>query len=370
MSFPIIDGVGTKTCVFTGGGWALKASTATETYTYTAYSPFNRNYYMLEDNTALPISMLGQKQTGNNNSSHLGAYHIQIANGDTPTSGKISFKFKHKVAFVRMDIVAPCAATWKSITLESNATFTTQATMNLSLDVPTITPTVQPSSVTLELENVKTTANDLAIVAYMAMLPIDFTDKTLTMKLTDADDNVYTAPVSIENPRNVETPQVFNAGAARWIKAEFTAEVKPTETTVRLETAGTLLSLLGTSTYNISSLKIVGPINGNDIYTLRKMLGYGTTQVGILEHLDLSEASIVSGGSEYYMDSSTTNFLTSDNEIGIYMFKECPNLRTIHLPENIIKIGYESFSGCSNLTRINFPTALKEIGYRAFYYCI
>ena len=33
LSFPIIDGIGTNTCVFTGGGWALKPSTASTTYT-------------------------------------------------------------------------------------------------------------------------------------------------------------------------------------------------------------------------------------------------------------------------------------------------------------------------------------------------
>ncbi len=221
LSFPITDGIGTGTCVFTGGGWALKTSTATETYTYTAYSPFNRNYYLLKDNTALPINMLGQKQNGNDNSKHLGAYHIQIASGDTPTSGKISFKFKHKVSFVRMDITAPCAATWKSIELESDEAFTTQAAMNLSLATPTVTPTAQSNSVTLELENVKTTESDLSIVAYMMMLPVDFNDKTLTMKLTDADDHVYTATVEIRNPNNAANPRLFGEATSRWISAEF-----------------------------------------------------------------------------------------------------------------------------------------------------
>ena len=221
LSFPITDGIGTGTCVFTGGGWALKTSTATETYTYTAYSPFNRNYYWLKDNTALPINMLGQKQNGNDNSKHLGAYHIQIASGDTPTSGKISFKFKHKVSFVRMDITAPCAATWKSIELESDAAFTTQAAMNLSLATPTVTPRAQSNSVTLELENVKTTESDPSIVAYMMMLPVDFNDKTLTMKLTDVDDNVYTASVEIRNPNNAANPKLFGEATSRWISAEF-----------------------------------------------------------------------------------------------------------------------------------------------------
>ena len=227
LSFPIIDGIGTNTCVFTGGGWALKPSTASTTYTYTAYTPFNRNYYSLKDNTALPVSMVGQKQTGNNNSDHLGAYDLQIANGDTPINGKISFAFQHKVAIVRMDITAPCAASWKSITLNSTAAFTTKATMNLSLSTPTVVPKEQSNSITLDLKNVSTTTDNLQIVAYMMMLPVNFTNKTLIMELVDTDANMYTAPVSIDNPTNVANPLIFGASNARWISAKFEKGASP-----------------------------------------------------------------------------------------------------------------------------------------------
>ena len=117
LSFPIVDGVGTSTCIFDGGGWALKASS-----TYTAYSPFNRAYYSRKYNSSLPISMLNQEQNGNDNTKHLGKYDIQIAKGQTPENGKISFAFEHKVCIVRMDLELPVAASWKSIKLISDAT--------------------------------------------------------------------------------------------------------------------------------------------------------------------------------------------------------------------------------------------------------
>lgn len=221
LSFPIIDGINTNTCVFTGGGWALKASTATTTYRYTAYTPFNRNYYLIENNNALPVNMLGQKQVGNNNSDHLGDYDLQIANGDTPTNGKISFAFQHKVAIVRMDITAPCAASWKSIVLKSDAYFTVKAAMNLSVAEPTITPTELSNNVTLDLEDVNTTVDNLSIIAYMMLLPIDFTNKTLTIELTDTENNTYSSPVTFENPTNIKNPRKFGAANPRWISAVF-----------------------------------------------------------------------------------------------------------------------------------------------------
>ena len=215
LSFRITTGG--KTCPFSGGGWAMKASSS-----YIAYSPFQRSYYFKEK-SALPVNMLGQTQKGNDNSAHLSAYDILIAKGDKPSSGSLNFQFTRQVALVRMELKAPCAATWKTVTLESNAAFTTKATMNLSLATPTITATAQSNTVTLALENVKTTSDNLNIIAYTMLLPVDLTGKTLSVKLTDVDDNVYTANAAITNNKTQ-----FAANAVRWISAEFEAGATPT----------------------------------------------------------------------------------------------------------------------------------------------
>jgi len=216
LSFPIVEGVGTTTCVFNGGGWALKTSSS-----YKAYTPFNRSYYYKKTDN-LPVSMLGQKQVGNGNSSHLGRYDLQIANGNTPASGKITFDFKRQVCFIRMDLTAPVAATWKSITLESNAAFTTKASLDLSSSTYVLTPTATSNSVTLDLENVTTKSGEV-ITAYMAVLPIDLTGKTLDVILKDSDDNLYKKTAVIAHDyRN------FKANYSRWIKAEFEEGVAPT----------------------------------------------------------------------------------------------------------------------------------------------
>ncbi|MBR5541116.1 MAG: leucine-rich repeat protein [Bacteroides sp.] len=345
LSFPIVEGIGKKYCEFNGGGWALKTSSS-----YTAYTPFNRSYYQHQKNDALPISMLNQKQIGNNNSDHIAAYDIQIAKGTTPTNGKISFDFQHQVSFVRMDLIAPCAATWKSITLESDAAFTTKAKMDLSLETPTITPTLQTNSVTLDLENVNTN-DSLHIVAYMMMLPVDFTDKTLEVILTDADDNIYTAPATIVNNKFN-----FTAASARWINAEFEEHKSSLEGgyadgTVTIETAGTMKKLLGSDVLSINSLKIVGSINGDDIRLLRQMLGaseFDTSEQGILTTLDLTETQIVEGGEWYYSQGTydVEYYYTSDNAIGKYMFYGCSKLTNIKLSNNITFIGKSAFADC------------------------
>ena len=72
---------------------------------------------------------------------------------------------------------------------------------------------------------------------------------------------------------------------------------------VTVATAGTMKKLLGDDYLNITSLKVVGPINGDDVYYLRKMLGasnFSEADKGKLTTLDLSEATIVEGGEWYY----------------------------------------------------------------------
>lgn len=366
LSFPITDGVGTNTCVFTGGGWALKTSTPATTYTYTAYTPFDRSYYLRKDNTALPFSMLGQKQVGNNNSDHLGAYDLQIANGDTPTSGKISFAFQHKVAIVRMDITAPNAANWKSITLKSLADFTVIANINLSIDNPTVTPTDKSYSVTLDLENVSTTADNLQIVAYMMMLPVDFTNKTLNMELMDVDGNVYTAPVSIDNPTNVANPLIFGEANARWISAEF----EEVEESVREEDIPylTFSADLQQTLKMSSSIKTLEySVNNGEWKSL------GTTTVSFGAYLgDLRlrgkrkegtyEAKIsfgntvpvsCSGDIRTLVDYERYNSTSTSEAVFKYLFKDCTQLiSTPALSAKTLAAScyFQMFSGCTNLT--------------------
>ena len=364
LSFPITDGIGTNTCTFNGGGWALKTSTS-----YTAYSPFNRaNYY--NDVTKLPVSMLGQKQVGNGSSAHIGKYDLQIAKGETPENGKITFDFEHQVCFIRMDLTTPVAGTWKSITLKSDADFTTEATMDLTQDVPVITPTSTANSVTLELDDVTTTDDNLSITAYMVVLPVDLKEKTLDVVLTNSKGSVYYIEAEIaHNYRN------FKPGFARWIKAAYPSEIDGIykDGTAYIAKAGNLKGILGDDYLNMTSLKIVGSINGTDIKFIREMAGrdidYNETE-GKLTDLDLSEATIVEGGEGYYKSGLAPTAVyryTSNNVVGDLMFYGC-DLQNIVLPNGVTSIGYEAFS-YNSITSIKLPDGITSIGENAFSNC-
>lgn len=136
---------------------------------------------------------------------------------------------------------------------------------------------------------------------------------------------------------------------------------------VTIATAGTMKELLGDDYLNITSLKVVGPINGDDVYYLRQMLGgcnFSETKWGKLTTLDLSEVEIVKSPLIYYGIYSTKY-----NAIGDYMFYDCENLQNISLPDNVTSIGNYAFSQCDALTEITIPNGVYSIGEAAFSNC-
>lgn len=142
---------------------------------------------------------------------------------------------------------------------------------------------------------------------------------------------------------------------------------------ITLDEAGNLKSLLGDNYLNIKSLKINGYINGDDVYCLRKMLGaeeFKEADRGNLNSLDLSNTTIVKGGSWYYnYDTFNEYYYTSNNIIGSNMFALCDNLQSIILPNDVISIDDNAFAFCENLVSITIVDNVIELGVHAFIGC-
>lgn len=142
--------------------------------------------------------------------------------------------------------------------------------------------------------------------------------------------------------------------------------------TIELEKAGTLPDRIASSKkYKITNLKIIGEINGTDLWMIRDMAGGNNTD-GKLSVLDLSEAKIVKGGGYYYKDgeddwSDRYKYYTSNDVIGDYAFRGCSGLTSLTLPAGITKIGGSAFSGCSGLTSIYvYAEKVPKIGSNVF----
>ena len=138
--------------------------------------------------------------------------------------------------------------------------------------------------------------------------------------------------------------------------------------TIKLDEAGTLPNRIGGSKkYLITNLKIVGEVNGTDWLFIREMAGSdlcGDKTGGKLSILDLSDAKIVEGGSNYIWGTDTSN-----DKLGISAFEGCSSLTSLTIPSSVTSIGAFAFKGCSGLTSLTIPSGVTSIGYSAFEGC-
>ena len=146
------------------------------------------------------------------------------------------------------------------------------------------------------------------------------------------------------------------------------------QVTIKLDEAGTLPNRIGGSKkYLITNLKIVGEVNGTDWLFIREMAGSdlcGDKTGGKLSILDLSDAKIVKGGSEYvFFGYDSSRRYTSNDKLGDYAFYGCSGLTSLTIPSSVTSIGGEAFRDCSGLTSLTIPSSVTSIGDSAFFGC-
>lgn len=149
--------------------------------------------------------------------------------------------------------------------------------------------------------------------------------------------------------------------------------------TLRVDTAGSLYSLIGgyANQMKTTHLKVSGYLNGTDIRFIREMAGSNVTGIktyGKLSELDLSQATIVAGGSFYWSENlpswaNPKTYSTVENQIGTRMFDGCWILEKVILPANVSSIGDYAFMACSGMTSVHVSEGVNNIGAYAFSGC-
>lgn len=354
VEFSMESGAGNTSATFTGGGWGLKSSS-----TYAAYFPLIGHYYL--DHTKIPVSFTKQVQDGNGSTAHLGNYDYLAAPASGVYDGRISFNFERLGCLVQLKLNMPQGGDLSSVTLMADEEiFVTEGTVDLTATAPAIKGTKKSKTFTLEVGNLITTPEEPVATLYLMLAPADLTDKPLRAMVKQNNGSCEAITLTSKN---------FEAGKAYSIEAtlEDFEDFDVKGAYVKMETAGTLKSLLGSNYLSINALTIEGPINGDDIYYLRKMLGghdFSSANRGQLTTLDLSKATIEKGGDYYYADSKKKEYFTSNNVIGTYMFYGCNNLQQISLPENLVSIESSTFTDCPSLKTVHIPSG--TIGASSF----
>ena len=155
-----------------------------------------------------------------------------------------------------------------------------------------------------------------------------------------------------------------------------------------------VISLVDKNT--ITSLKITGYLNSDDIRFIREMAGgtfdYNTMENGALKTLDISECIIVEGGSAFGKHEwEELGYTTSNNRLGQYAFaytglervylpmsvtelddcilSNCINLIEVSIPDNVTAMYSYIFGGSDKLTEITLPKNLQAFSPATFNGC-
>lgn len=200
LAFSMSAGIGTKTANVDGGAWGLKATSG-----YAAYSPFNR-WNFFTDREHITLNYTGQVENGIADASHLGRFDYQAANTTKASDGHLNFELQRLNCILILRLTVPQAGSYTKLTLTADEeVFTTQANLALG-DSFTFTPTKKSKSVSLGLENVKTTSANQTADFLIMLAPADLTGKTFTASLTGANGYVY---------KGTKTPtSAYSAGKA------------------------------------------------------------------------------------------------------------------------------------------------------------
>ena len=229
LGFSLEGQGGKKTGMFDGGGWAMRSDAK-----YSTYYPFD---FDNRSSSHIPVSYLGQKQTGDNNMNHIGDYWFCAATPTASENGRLDFFLKNIGCLVIFKITLPDAGTYTEISLVTDDDlFTTEGFYNLKTLTPekfqnpdfnALTPTKMSSRMTLELEGVTTTAADQTISAYMMAAPFNVTDHRYKLYVKSAKGLYYSADLSANKhyvkrnqsrliPVTVKSSDGYNIGVNDW----------------------------------------------------------------------------------------------------------------------------------------------------------
>ena len=132
-----------------------------------------------------------------------------------------------------------------------------------------------------------------------------------------------------------------------------------TSDAIMLKEAGELQSLLGNNLYDYTSLTLAGPMNGDDLNCLRKMMGRNldeTDTPGKLASIDMTDVKIVAGGGPY-----GANRYVQDHVIGQGLFANCDYLTKVILPTDVTTIEKDAFMNCKSLAKIEIPASVSNL---------
>ena len=352
--------IGQSKASFDGGYWALKDGKS-----YNAYYPFSRqNFASADSKTRIPVSYLGQTQTGE--TCGVGKYDYLYSDWQTSAGGaSVKFKFHHLGAFLVLSLPLPADATYETLTLKTeNDVIPTKGCYDLTSDAPAFVATATTSTLSLQLNNYKGTAGKTATF-YMMLPPMDLSGESLKVELsTGSYSCAYDLPsqniVAAKLVKLTGTPLASNipGTSSDWVEEEVIPYL-----TFKAESAQTFTmnKAVGTLEYSVNN----GPWTTLETNTVTFGGSYGDLRLRGksatgTETSTSNYSTITLGNTETYCSGDIRTLIDYENYYYVdcskarfqYLFNNCASLITApSLPATTLadECYYRMFSGCTSL---------------------
>lgn len=191
------DGADKHDAVFDGGGWAFKSSSR-----YYSYFPFQGDFYL--DRHCIPVSYLGQKQSGKTSVKHVSPYMFSYTDPTSASSGSLYFTYRMLGAVV-MPVISNVTGSFVKLTLEAeDDLFIQKGHYDLMATEPSIVADELSNTLSIGLEDFSLSSGETATV-YMMCGPAALRGKKLLIKLEDQEGGIWTctkASISSDYTKN------------------------------------------------------------------------------------------------------------------------------------------------------------------------
>lgn len=167
------------TANFDGGGWAFKTGS-----NYYSYYPFIGNIYLKRDE--IPVSYIGQEQTGTTDFSHIGPFDFMYTEPTSGDSGSLHFVYNRLGCFLRFRLVLPTGTYTKlAITTPGHESFITKGYYDLTSSSPAIIEKTSSEQLSMNLKSISSNGSS-EIIVYMMAAPTDLRETGFVVSVLDS----------------------------------------------------------------------------------------------------------------------------------------------------------------------------------------
>ena len=362
VKFPLSEGDWTNEAKFDGGAWSLKTNVR-----YAAYFPFSADNYEKEP-SELTLSYEGQVQENDSkwHTEYLGKYDFMAARaGMADENGSITFEMQRLGGVVGFRFPAGLFPDGlynpaRLVLSAEEPIFGVEQELDLTGDVPVMTPKVNKKSISVNLQNFYLYVEGYDdryddSYAYMMLPPMEAHDITLSV-FTEDGIEYFTTISDFSVTEGAFNPYTIGSMQNR------------ADAIIVFEDASTkavCVSRYDTNRDGKLSYGEAAAVTDNVFTPFVESDG----EIGSFKELQYF-TGLTQIPDNAFMGSVTEVILPEGiTRIGYSAFSSCGNLTSVYIPESVTSIGMGAFSDCASLTQINLPDGITDIDDGTFYGC-